>query len=173
MYQYHFSYTHEDLWVFNRVYRKVYRHWGTVLRVIACLFGVLNVFAGLLTLWAQILAEEHFFLWNLLIGAFLLWVALRYDHINARSSRRMLLKDTGEFTITLEETGLREQSRKGEGFYPWASFIGLCYSRERYLLFLDKRHAIIIPQRAMGESSIVSAREFMQQKTQKEIKEIR
>ena len=30
----------------------------------------------------------------------------------------MQIKDVGEITVTLDDAGVREQSKKGEGFYP-------------------------------------------------------
>ena len=63
-------------------------------------------------------------------------------------------------TVTLDDAGVREQGRKGEGFYPYASFIGCFHSRGRYFLFLDKKHAVILPEAAMavGDPAALGAR---------------
>jgi len=74
--------------------------------------------------------------------------------------------------VALEEDGLREHSLKGEGFYPWRAFIDVCRSRGSYLLFLDKKHAVILPQRIISEETILPLERFLTEKFGKEIKEI-
>ena len=62
----------------------------------------------------------------------------------------MQIRDLGEVTVTLDDAGVRERSRKGESFYPYSSFISCFHSRGRYFLFVDKKHAVILPEQAIA-----------------------
>lgn len=83
------------------------------------------------------------------MGLLYLCFPLFYHRLNARRSRRLQMKDTGEITVTLDDTGVREQSKKGESFWPYSSFIACVHSQDRYLLFIDKVHAIILWEEAL------------------------
>ena len=158
------SYTIQDLLVLCRVMAKCYRRRITALvRAISFIAGLLMLATGaLLLLESILLIADSGLLGTVLVLLGLLYLALSifYHRFNAWHSRRLMLKDTGEITVTLDDAGVREQGKKGEGFYPYSSFIGCFHSRGRYLLFLDKKHAVILPESAVtvGDPAALGAK---------------
>ena len=148
------GYTIQDLLVLNRVTSKCYRRTRTLLhRAVYLLAGLVLLATGMLLLLDAILLEgDSLLLGVVLLAAGLLYLGLGifYHRLSAWRSSRMLLKNPGEITVTLDDAGVREQGQKGEGFYPYSSFIGCFHSRGRYLLFLDKKHAVILPEQAVA-----------------------
>ena len=72
-----------------------------------------------------------------------------------------MVKNAGSFTITLDEEGGTEQTAKGEARYPYASFISAVFHTDRWYLFLDKRHAIILPLHAMVSGAPAELESFL------------
>lgn len=143
------GYTIQDLVVLCRITAKRYRRARTLLfRGIVLVLGLVMLGMGALIL----AAEGSTVLGTALILLSLLYLALSvfYYRLTAWRSSRMQIKDVGEITVTLDDAGVREQSKKGEGFYPYASFIDCFHSPGRYFLFLDKKHAVILPEAAMA-----------------------
>lgn len=171
VYRFQFAYDFQDLLTLNRVASRCYRRWRTLIfRAVAILVGTLNLLLTGLLLWAD--GFSGMMLLNLLFGICLPALGVFYHRFNAWNSKRMLVKGTGELTVTLEEEGVREQSVKGEGFYRWDAFIGAYHDRERYLLFLDKKHAAILPERALIQGDKMLLKAYLEEKLQKEVKEI-
>lgn len=168
MYQYQFSYTHQDLVALNRAARKVYRRGSLLFRLIGAVVGVGSLLIGALMVKEGGLVGGL----NVLFGVLLVGSALWYDHLNALLSRRMLMRGTGEYTFNVEAEGLREKSRKGESFYPYESMIGVVRCRGCYLFFLDKRHAAILPERVVPVAERAALEGSLKEKV-KEIKEIK
>lgn len=148
------GYEFKDLLVLCRVTAKRYRRGRTAVhRTIYVLAGLVLLATGaLLLLEATLQKGDSLLLGAVLLAAGLLYLGLGifYHRLTAWRSHQMQLKDVGEVTVTLDDAGVREQGRKGEGFYPYASFIDCFHSRGRYFLFLDKKHAVILPEAAMA-----------------------
>lgn len=170
MFQFQYEYEFQDLIALNRVDRKVYRRWTS---------GMIRIF-GLIVAGANLLMAG-FLLWmdgfpkglvNLLFALILLAILFLHDRLNAWSSRRMMLKDTGLMTVTLENNGVRYHNRKEEGLYRWEAFISIFLYQERYFLFLDKKHAVVLPERALLQGDSVALKAFLNEKTGKEIKKL-
>ena len=141
------GYEFKDLLVLCRVTAKRYRRGRPAgHRTIYVLAGLVLLATGALLLLAA--------------GLLYLGLGIFYHRLTAWRSHQMQLKDVGEVTVTLDDAGVREQGRKGEGFYPYASFIGCSHSRGRDFLFLDKKHAVILPEAAMavGDPAALGAR---------------
>lgn len=178
MYQFQFEYDFQDLLTLNRVYEKVYRRWIGPLRIFNIVIGVI--------LWLEAVAVMSFLSaleWGgttylvtavvfMLLGTLFLTGWYWRPRLNAWSSKRLLVKNSGELTVSLEEDGVRDSCKKGESFHPWDAFISSFHSRGRYLLFIDKRHAIILPERAMIQGDSTVLRAFLEAKLQKKVKEI-
>ncbi len=168
MYQYQYSYTHQDLVALNRAARKAYRRGSLFFRLAGGVIGASSLFMGIL----MIKETGPVGLPNVLLGVLLVGSALWYDHINARFSRRMLMRGTGEYTMTVEAEGLWEKSLKGESFYPYGSMIGVIRCRECYLFFLDKKHAAILPERVVPAEERAAVEGYLKENVN-EIKEIK
>lgn len=143
------GYTIQDLLVLCRVMAKRYQRAHTLLfRGIVFILGLVMLGMGALILAAE--GSTVLGIALVLLSLFYLGLSVFYYRLTAWRSHRMQLRDMGEITVTLDDAGVREQGRKGEGFYPYSSFIGCFHSRGRYLLFLDKKHAVILPESAVA-----------------------
>ena len=173
MFQFQCAYECEDLVSLNRVVSKAYRRWLTrITNILWLLIGGSDLLAAGFLIHLQGKSAFPVALIALVIGALLCASPFLRHRLAAWQSRRMLLKDTGELTVVLDEEGLREHSLKGEGFYPWKGFIDVYRSRGSYLLFLDKKHALILPRRVIPEETVAPLERFLAEKFGTEIKEI-
>jgi hypothetical protein len=169
-YEWNVTYTLEDMTVFNRVARKVYRRvFSVVIRLAALVVGMGALFTGgmLLSIGEWFQAAQ-----GLVLGVLLLVLATSMDQLSARLSYRLLMKGTGKIRVTLDPGGLREESAKGMSTYHYSAFIGCYHCQERYLLFLDKKHGIILPQAALTAGDPAKLGEYLTQRLGKEIQEI-
>lgn len=166
------SYTIQDLLILSRVTAKCYRRVRTLIsRVVLFFLGLVMLGMGLLVL----IGAGPLTLEILLLAGGLLYIGLSifYHRLVAWKSRRMLIKNTGEITVTLDDAGVRECSEKVEGFYPYQAFIGCVYSPGWYFLFLDKKHAVILPEGAMIAGDPEHFRDFIQEKTGKPVEYVK
>jgi hypothetical protein len=170
-YEWNVTYTLEDMTVFNRVARKVYyrRVLSAVIRLVGLVVGMLALFTG-----GMLLSAEEWFqaAQGLVLGALLLVLVLFSDQLSARLSHWLLMKGTGTIRVTLDADGLREESAKGTAAYPYSAFIGCYHCRGRYLLFLDKKHGIILSQTALAAGDPAGLGDYLTQRLGKEIQEI-
>lgn len=148
-FRFQFSYSFEDLVVLNRVVRKTYQKklYGFI-RVVGVFFGALPLLLNILELLFGEMSSNHF---EPIPGLAILALSIWYDQFNAWASQRLLIKGMGEIVVTLGEDGVREKSLKGEAVYPYQAFIGGFACRGRYMLFLDKKHAVILALEAMTQ----------------------
>lgn len=169
-FQFQYEYSLKDLEALSRVTGKLYRRWKNWIYRI--LLAVLTV--GYLVLGVLAFAGGGWIpgLILILVGVFFGAVAVLYHQGTAWRSRRMLLKGMGSITVELTEEGIRGQSGKGEDYYPYSSVIGACHYGERYFLFLDERHAILLPERALILDSPIALKPWLEEKLKKEILEL-
>lgn len=175
VFRFQFEYNFEDLLALNRVAAKIAKPYK---KIIIGLFFTIAFCAGLFfTLGGVLLLRRDHDIAKvippLVIGVIYLTLVLFRQRLNALYSKRLLLKGTGELTVVLDGDGVSEHSAKGEAQYPWAAFVGGYLCRERYLLFLDKRHAAVLPKRALVEGDFAELNGFLAEKLGKEIREIR
>ena len=153
--------------ILSQVSGQVYRRKKVLLtRLGIGALGCGYLFLGVMTLRNRSWAPAAIVL---LAAVFFLVIALRYHQIAAWRASRMALKGMEEMTIDLEEDGLRGRSDKGEGFYPYDAFIGAFYCENRYLLFADERHAVLLPERAITKGDLGELGPWLSGKLGKEI----
>lgn len=173
MYQFQFECDFQELLTLNRVHEKVHRSWWrSLIRGLSVVVGVIALLeTGLLVA----LGTETPFLCALLVvmGLILLSGGFWRPRLSAWQSKRMQVKHAGESTVTLDEEGAHGCNLKGNNFSPWASFEEAYYSRECYLLFVDRTHALVLPVRALTQGDPAALRAFLEEKLQKEIIDVR
>ena len=175
MYQFEFEYDYQDMVTLNHVYSKTYgRRWMIVLTVFGIVVGIVSLLMAVLLIAFH--SDEP--LWSMIVNRFLLSALLLtgwfwWPWLNAIFSKRMLLKGAGTLTVTLDEKGEHDHNAKGESQHPWSSFVSAYHCRMCYLLLLDKRHAIVLPERALVAGDPATLRAFLEEKLQKEIIEVR
>lgn len=169
-FRFQYDYTLEDMIILNQVSEKAYRRKKVLLtRLFIALLGVGYLFLGTMILRNQSWVTAAIVL---LAAVFFLAVAVFYHRMTAWRTRRMMLKGVGELTVDLAEDGLQGYSEKGNGFYPYEAFIGAFYTKGRYLLFADQRHAVLLPERALAQGNLAELKPFLEEKLKKEIIEI-
>ena len=141
------GYTYQDLLALCRVAAKRYRRGRTIaVRSLLLVLGLAMIGLGGLLVLGELLSGGGFPLQGalvVLLGLVYLGLSVFYHRFTAWRSSRMQIKDLGEITVTLDDAGVRERGRKGESFHPYSSFI-------RYFLFVDKKHAVILPEQAIA-----------------------
>lgn len=170
MFQFQYDYTLEDMNALSRVTAKTYRRKKVlILRVVLALLGLAYLFVGGVmvsgkgTVPGLILMAA-----GLLFGA----MALFYHQGTAWRTKRMMVEGESGFTVTLEEESVHGKSEKGESSYPYSAVVGAFHYKGRYFLFLDKRHAVLLPERALVQGDSVTLRAFLTEKLGQEIKEL-
>lgn len=170
MFQFQYDYTLEDMNALSRVTAKTYRRKKVlILRVVLALLGLAYLFVG-----GVMLSGKGTIPGLILIAAGLLFgaMAVFYHQGTAWRSKRMMVEGMGSLTVTLEEEGLRGKSGLGEEFFLYSAVIGGYHYRERYFLFLDKRYATLLPERALTQGDPAGLRSFLIEKLKVEIKEL-
>ncbi|MCI2058216.1 MAG: YcxB family protein [Oscillibacter sp.] len=168
-------YTRQDLMEFNKVYVRSsrLRCWGkNLFRILSVLCGAALFLAGLMILLGGGIQEGLLVpgIVSTAVGAVWLLSGVFYYRINAWGSRRQMLRETGSFTVTLREDGVTEETEKGISNYPYASFTDAVFHANRWFLFLDQRHALILPLSTMAQGAPVELEKFLEERTGKTAK---
>ena len=172
------GYSLRDMFVFNRVVVKRGRvqRWlvpllrlgmiliGAAMVLVAC--SLLNGGVGETPPWGEILAQ-------LFAGIYLLALGIFFDWMNAWHSKRMQPRNVRFYDVTLTDDGLTEISGIGLTHCDYSAFTEACAYKEYWLLFLDKRHAEILPRSAMTVGDPDAFPAFWAEKTGIPIKKIK
>lgn len=170
MYQFQFAFNFDDFDALNLVYRKKEGlSWRQILRI-ALTFLVLSVLimkTSPVNGWVDGIVRLAIVTVSSAIAEFVV------SKIEAKRSKALSVQDAGELTITLDEIGIHDHSMKGDATFPWKSFVGGYHCKNRYFLFFDEHHAYILPERAIVAGDPATIKAFLEEKLQKEVKEIR
>ena len=171
MFQFQFAYTLEDLTALSRVVAKTYRRRRMLInRIFLALMAVAYLILGGL-LFSIGKAVQGIV--TMAFGVLLAALCLFYHRWIARRSRRSLMEGSGVNTVTLEEERISDKNEKAESTYPYSSIIGAYHYQERYFLFVDKRHALVLPERSLTQGDADSLRSFLEDKIGKTVVELR
>lgn len=169
MFQFQYEYTLEDMNALSRVTAKTYRRkkvliYRTILTVLALAYLGMGVY----------LFSSSAMVGGILITAGILFAAITlfFHRGTAWRSKRMMVNGGEEVAVTLEPDGVRGKSKMGEDFCLYTAVIGAYHYRERYFLFLDQRHAMLLPERALTQGDPAGLGSFLREKLGKEIKEL-
>lgn len=171
MYQFQYDYTLEDMNALSRVTARTYRRKKVMLyRVVLALLALAYLAVG------GVMLSGGSILWGAILivaGVLFAVLSLFYHQGTAWRSKRMMVEDTGDFTVELEEESVRGRSEKGESAYPYSAVIGAYHYGERYFLFLDRRHAMLLPERALTQGDPAGLKPFLEDKLKQEIVELK
>lgn len=170
MFQFQYDYTLEDMNALSRVTAKTYRRKKVLIyRTVLALMGVAYLGMGVLLLSGGSMAPG---LILLAAGVLFAAICIFYHQGTAWRTKRMMVEGEGGFIVTLEEESVHGKSEKGESSYPYSAVVGVFHYKERYFLFLDKRHAVLLPEWALVRGDSVTLRAFLTEKLGQEIKEL-
>ena len=173
------GYSYQDMLMLCRAYvrKGPVRRWlDRLFRLCMILLGGAWILSALSWLDGGYVGETP--LWILvacpmLIGLFLLALGLFLDRLSAWGSRRRNLQDLGRISVRLDADGVILETKKGKDIRPYSAFTEAYACKGYWLLFVDQRHAYILPQAAMtaGDPAVFS--DFLTEKTGKTVKRIR
>jgi len=170
VFQFQYDYTLEDMKALSRVTARAYRRKRVLIyRTALALLGAGYLATGGLLLSAGSVAVG---LVLLAVGVLFAAASLFYHQGIAWRSKRMMVEGEGTFTVSLEEESIRGRSGKGESSYPYSAVMGAFRYQGRYFLFLDKRHAMLLPERGLTQGDPAALKSFLEEKLGKEIIEI-
>ena len=181
--EFHFElpdgYSYQDMLMLCRAYvrKGPVRRWlDRLFRLCMILLGGAWILSALSWLDGGYVGETP--LWILvacpmLIGLFLLALGLFLDRLSAWGSRRRNLQDLGRISVCLDADGVIVETKKGKDIRPYSAFTEAYACKGYWLLFMDKRHAYILPQTAMTTGNPEDFPAFWVEKTGMSIKTIR
>lgn len=168
------GYSKADWSVFFRTYYRINpaTRWGHLLvRVLCVAAGLLNFL-----LLVGILVSEESSLLTALVPAVLFFAALVYSvgfpKILIWSSRRRMGTAGQAMTVTIADDGVTDQTGGITTHYRYDAFYGVFYCQDRYVLFVSKKSALILPERHRVEGSSPELRRFLEDKTGTSVKTI-
>lgn len=178
-YRFSVSGSREDYLALNRLFIQKSRLWRVViplLRTVEFLLGAFCVLTGVLMLLPVAAREDRS--WSLALGLlipglFLLYRSLFYYRRRARRTGRSAVQDAGEATLTFSDESITETTSKGGATYPYSAFVEAYAYDARWFLFLDERHAFILPRAAMTEGEKETFSAFLSEKLGKPVVTLR
>ena len=173
------GYSYQDMLMLCRAYvrKSPVRRWlDRLFRLCMILLGGAWILSALSWLDGGYVGETPLWIlvaWPMLIGLFLLALGLFLDRLSAWGSRRRDLQDLGRISVCLDADGVIVETKKGKVIRPYSAFTEAYVCKGYWLLFVDQRHAYILPQAAMtaGDPAVFS--DFLTEKTGKTIKRIK
>ncbi len=167
------SYSQQDLLALNKLSvkkNKLYRWLTLVFRLILCLAGIFFLLAGALLIYGgSIGAKTDWPLSAIMILLGLLWLCMGIFYYQRKARRSRRISDAGRIRAAFSDDGIEEESNKSRTCYRYDAFVGAYDYRGRWFLFLDKRHAIILPRAAMTMGKMETFASFLEQKLGKQI----
>lgn len=172
MYQFQVEYTYEDYLALSSVHEKR-KSWKQRARHIALIVLLTDMVVALAFSVAGLSGHLRWVLpFVTLIG--IIVSIKQIPEANAKASQSLSGKNLGKLSITLDEEGLECRSQNEKTQYSWNAYIEGYHYRGYYLLYLlDKKHATILPERALVEGDPAALRAFLEEKLQKEIIDVR
>ena len=115
-----------------------------LLRIVLVLGGIFFLVPGIVML-SPGEGELHVGIACLAVGVIWLLLGLFYFHYGAWRSRRMQLKNIGSIIISLTENDIVEVTQKTDSRFGYDVIQHICFYKNTYFLFVDKKHAFILP----------------------------
>lgn len=169
------GYSRQDLLALNKLSvkkSKLYRWLTPLFRLICCLVGIFFLLTGVLLIYGSctgFLRRWALAAFSIVLGFLWLYMGVFHFQRSAWRSRRLLLRDAGDIHVVFSEDGMVEDSKKGSGFYHYDAFVGAYDYCDRWFLFLDKRHAAILPRAAMTAGDPEAFGAFLEEKLGKPV----
>ena len=166
------GYSKADWRAFVRTYYRINpeTRWGHLLvRVLCAAAGLLNFF-----LLVGILVSEDSSPLTALVPAVLFFAALIYSvgfpTFLIWSSHKRMGAAGQAMTVIIADDGITEQTGGITTHYRYDAFYGVFYCQDRYVLFVSKKSALILPERHRVEGSSPELRRFLEDQTGTSVK---
>ena len=173
------GYSYQEMLALYRGYvrKNAVRRWIVrLLRLYLILSGGLLIFSSFSWLDGGYVGETPLWTlvaWPFFTGLLLLAIGLFQERLAAWVSRRRNLQNSGRLSVCLNDDSVMTETKKGTEVRPYSAFTEAYVYKENWLLFLDKRHAYILPRFAMTEGDPGAFPAFWTEKTGKPMKKIK
>lgn len=121
-----------------------------------------------------ILVSEDASPWSAMIPAVLcvlnLSVAIGYRRYAAFLTRRRLTQPGETMSVTIDDSGVTDRTGGVTTRYEFSTLYAVCWYRDVYLLFINKKSALILPERYRSGGSSGELRRFLEEKTGKPLR---
>ncbi len=172
MFEVRLTYSHQDLVALNCLAAKLTRPLLKMLfKIMSIGIGVFLCLAGLMMLLVE--GIDVFRIFTLLLGLACLGMGLFEHHVNALVSRRLMIKGEGEIRDIFDWDGFCEETQSGTTRRPYSALSQIVHYKNRYFLFLDKRHAYILPEDKFTVGDPQQFKAFIEEKCGKPLQVIR
>lgn len=164
-----------DWKAFYHVYYRVNPGAGVKVLLLRAAAGILGVF--LLLLVIGILVSEDSSPGRAVVPGVLCLIQLCYaigvHPLTVWAGRRNQVSPNAPMTVTIDETGVTDQTGAITTHYEYQAFYAICYYRDIYMLFISPKAALILPERCREGGSSPELRRFLEEKTGKSIRFIK
>ena len=168
------GYEKQDILALNKVVvrkKPILRIFVPILRIALSAFGLFLLIAGLMFLFGDY-DEKSTGVFCVLVGAIWFFLGVFYFRYLAWRSRRVAIKNTGALTVTLTEDGIGETNTMTSAVFPYSTIQEIVCYCDTYFLFVDKRHAFILPIRHFSAGTVASFEAFIGEKCGKSIRKL-
>ena len=163
--------TVDDFYNYQQLHKKAKHHALYVtFRVVMAVFLAVIVLMGIVLTLIDSWDAELIVSYAVFCALFVLWVFI--DRIVAWLSARMQLK-TGSLDTTFAEDEISVVTDKLKEQYPYSSVIEAYHYKKTYFLYVDKRHAMLLPERCFTEGDVSLFGEFISEKCKVTVKEVK
>ena len=153
-----------QLLALNRLSGKTYRKWiSRCSRGIGGLLGSVLILSNIL-----LMQSEGFYIGvvpGFLLGGVFLAVCFFYHYVNAWGSSRQIIKKARQSTVRMDEAGFTEESEMATIHHKYSVFYALYTYSGYFFLFLDKKHAYILPKAAFVRGDPAVFPQFIEEKS--------
>ncbi len=166
MFKFGVEYSFKDFIALNKLYaKKMKKWWRRAIEIFYIVAGIIFILIG-----AVMLTEEISFSWFFVIflGIILILLMVFAPYLGAIQTKRLLLQDEHKMEFSFEEEFFIETTDKSESKRFYNSIFSLYFYKDRYFIFLDKRHAYIIPKDFLKEINQDEFIKFISEKSEKE-----
>lgn len=170
------GYETRDLILLNKTAARAFHRWWNLLsRVLLCGLGAVTLLGGILTLTAAGGTHEMLSasLFPMILGAAWLVLGLENFRLSAWLSRRLQIRNAGGVTVTLDDGGVTEATQnKGSTRYEYSAFTAVFRRGTTYVLFLDRKHALLLPERVLTRGDPNALGSFLHDRLQMPVRTV-
>lgn len=173
MFQFRLSYTTQDILALYQVAAKARKRWGArLLQAFYVVIGLLTMVIGVLLL--ALGSSMVLGITLVVAGGFYVALGIFRSRLSARRAIKMRVDGASEVEVTLTDDGFRSQDQRGgENYLPYTAVCDLYHYRDRYFIYVDKKHATILPEGALIQGDLSALSGFLKEKTGRTITELK
>lgn len=162
----------ETMLAFARTAGKTTRKWPMrIRRCIDFLFAMFLLIEAALLIWLG--SDSPIIIVAIPMGLFFLFLGIFYYPLTAFQMRRLAMKGSSRKNILLTEEGIFSRTEIEEGKMVYSAFDQLFHYCHYYVLFVDKKHGVILDEKGIQQGNPTELSAFLERKCGKQIANLR